>query len=690
MPFSYPPLPSSDGLRILTLKPGTFWSRLEGSLESVAFSTKPEYMALSYTWADPDEEHAKIPCMKSEWENPAITINGCLLPLFHNLALALRFLRSASHPLRLWIDAICIDQANVAERNGQVALMAFIFTRAAAVVSWLGVPRTEGEETSVGDKDESGPLYNLWMLGGSQQIAVRAAAANKTGLEELFSFTAGPISEPTAMGGEETDLYDYRPGLRALAEGAHEATRVHDNPYWRRLWVIQEVCLPRNLAFVFGGEVWSEAALRLALAAAERVPGRVMRTRGGAGTMEALLGARRERFGDSMRLEGLVERFMRSGCAETRDRVFGLVGLANDVDSVAMAGRRAVEGGGDGVAGYETGGRGRGVLEIDYTRSFYDIWRDVVSYMYFRAKPLLDFGKTPAEMEDERRVRVVRFAGVVQRAFEGKVEEESRENRKRGPKGQAGEQQIASEPIIEPGNHGTQGQHESRQSVPSSWQRNMIQAKGYIAGTILHIGPAYSSFVGSYREQQRWIGSWDAHYGESRGDLEILRRLEETYSAKIINYTAADLARVRHISNTSAGSWGILDGTPGKKKEFDVWPQQQQQGGESEPVRFLGSNLCMGLAPAGARVGDVVVRFWDCDAAVVVRRGRDYTYGLVGRADVAELSEWRRGKGMDFRAKDAMRVVGGGGGDGKVSKTRGMYVLMDFETLQLVSSAIAI
>ncbi len=37
-----------------------------------------------------------------------------------------------------------------------------------------------------------------------------------------------------------------------------------------------------------------------------------------------------------MRLEALVERFMGSGCAELRDRVFGLVGLANDVDSFAL------------------------------------------------------------------------------------------------------------------------------------------------------------------------------------------------------------------------------------------------------------------------------------------------------------------------------------------------------------------
>ncbi|KAF2621405.1 HET-domain-containing protein, partial [Macroventuria anomochaeta] len=37
-----------------------------------------------------------------------------------------------------WIDAICIDQTNVAERNYQVALMGKIYSRAFSVIVWLG------------------------------------------------------------------------------------------------------------------------------------------------------------------------------------------------------------------------------------------------------------------------------------------------------------------------------------------------------------------------------------------------------------------------------------------------------------------------------------------------------------------------------------------------------------------------
>jgi hypothetical protein len=38
----------------------------------------------------------------------------------------------------LWIDALCIDQTKVRERNHQVALMGEIYSHAEGVIVWLG------------------------------------------------------------------------------------------------------------------------------------------------------------------------------------------------------------------------------------------------------------------------------------------------------------------------------------------------------------------------------------------------------------------------------------------------------------------------------------------------------------------------------------------------------------------------
>ncbi|OIW26984.1 hypothetical protein CONLIGDRAFT_656231 [Coniochaeta ligniaria NRRL 30616] len=523
--------------------------------------------------------------------------------------------------------------------------MAFIFKRAAGVLSWLGTPNLDSGFGHFNDTEKD--LKSLWLGGLSCKIAHRFAE-NTVGTQ-LFSFTNGPIP-PWAS---REPLYPL-PLLRKLAAG-DRIPRVQDNPYWSRLWVIQEVCLPGNLAFVFGGEVWSEALMRQMLVAADRIPGRIVDTRQQAQmTMEKLLAARKERFTDAMRLELLIERFMHSGCGEMRDRVFGLVGLANDVDSIAMNTTRPQV---DWTQGLGRG-RGRGLLEIDYTRGFYDIWRDVVSYMYFRAKPLLDFGKEDEEKEDERRIRVVRFAGVVQSAFEGKVEEAASSVATQGPS---------------PAMHQSATSPQAPMCPP---QRQMIQAKGYIAGRVVHIGPTYRDFVGSYHEQERWVASWDTHYHAAH-DLEKLREMEEAYSTKIINYSETDLARIRHINNNSARAWEILDSAPPAELRRSL-PHHDE---DSEPVRFLGSEFCMGLAPAGVKLGDLVVRFWNCDAAVVLRTAiGDYPYRtceLVGRADVAE-PHGQRIAGMDNTAKDAIRSA------------KAMYVRLDFETLQLISAGITL
>jgi len=40
--------------------------------------------------------------------------------------------------IRLWADAICVNQTDFSERNQQVSLMSMIYQSATMVISWLG------------------------------------------------------------------------------------------------------------------------------------------------------------------------------------------------------------------------------------------------------------------------------------------------------------------------------------------------------------------------------------------------------------------------------------------------------------------------------------------------------------------------------------------------------------------------
>ncbi|KAL8343103.1 hypothetical protein RB598_004451 [Gaeumannomyces tritici] len=56
-----------------------------------------------------------------------------------DLVWALRFLRYPNRDRVLWIDALCIDQGNVEEKNHQVQMMSQIYSYASSVCIWLGL-----------------------------------------------------------------------------------------------------------------------------------------------------------------------------------------------------------------------------------------------------------------------------------------------------------------------------------------------------------------------------------------------------------------------------------------------------------------------------------------------------------------------------------------------------------------------
>ncbi|KAL2023614.1 hypothetical protein VTK56DRAFT_1771 [Thermocarpiscus australiensis] len=96
---------------------------------------QPQYEALSYTWGDADASKgtvAEVEDIRAAQEPPTE------LHLRPNLATALRYLRHSEEVRVLWIDAICINQEDIEERNRQVQRMTYIYKHARRVVAWLG------------------------------------------------------------------------------------------------------------------------------------------------------------------------------------------------------------------------------------------------------------------------------------------------------------------------------------------------------------------------------------------------------------------------------------------------------------------------------------------------------------------------------------------------------------------------
>ena len=113
-----------------------------------------DYEALSYIWGFEDNP-LEVASKHSMEDVAEIQVVGSTDPLRYatlwvgqNLADSLRHLRYKDMKRVLWIDAICINQADIVERNAQVSRMGDIFKMAESVIVWVG-PSTEDSQLAV-------------------------------------------------------------------------------------------------------------------------------------------------------------------------------------------------------------------------------------------------------------------------------------------------------------------------------------------------------------------------------------------------------------------------------------------------------------------------------------------------------------------------------------------------------------
>ena len=154
---------------------------------------RPDYEALSYTWGD----------LKN---TSSIHLHGDHHVITTNLDLALRRLRLPDQDRIVWADAICINQADVIERNEHVKDMREIYTHAKRVLVWLG------------EEGQARKALQFW------EDIKRATAASEAHI--LFE-------EHEADWDACTDLFVNR-------------------PWWSRMWILQEVINDRDVDVYIG------------------------------------------------------------------------------------------------------------------------------------------------------------------------------------------------------------------------------------------------------------------------------------------------------------------------------------------------------------------------------------------------------------------------------------------------------
>jgi len=207
---------------MLELLPGTRQQDITCTLAECSLddSQLPSYDALSYVWGDA----TKL---------TPLQINGQTLMVTLNLRTALLNIRQLDQPCTLWVDAVCIDQANVLERNHQVSIMDEIYRRATRTIVWLGDSRPPFTKRAYAMVEE------LAAEGASTQGAA-VEATDTSNYASLMLLSTGAGTERI-----ESTLFDrFRDDISVL----HLACA----SWWFRTWTVQEVLLASQAVVMTG------------------------------------------------------------------------------------------------------------------------------------------------------------------------------------------------------------------------------------------------------------------------------------------------------------------------------------------------------------------------------------------------------------------------------------------------------
>ncbi|KAM5355058.1 hypothetical protein ACJ41O_001704 [Fusarium nematophilum] len=205
-------------------------------LVKAALEKAPRYHAISYVWGSAERTHALV--IDDAWLQTTATT----FEILHDHAL---FWCTCPEDF-FWIDFLCINQNDLAERSEQVKLMGSIYSQAADVITFL---RPEDYD----DVDTAGAFFtNL-----REDVVRKHRRTYGPPVFRLGGFKHPLITYGVNFIAASTDTAPS-PGWSALS-------KLFAHSYWTRMWVIQEVILSRQIRIFYGERSFEwEGLLRLA------------------------------------------------------------------------------------------------------------------------------------------------------------------------------------------------------------------------------------------------------------------------------------------------------------------------------------------------------------------------------------------------------------------------------------------
>jgi hypothetical protein len=324
--YQYRPLGPYDLTRVLHLHPAAERDALLRC--DLEHRTEKDFFAkaVSYAWGPPLFTGTLL-----------CDGNDNYIPITPSLEALLRSLRDDEDEVILWVDAVCINQHDAAEKSAQVQAMSDIYRRAYEVVAW------------VGDDYEDGAKVVSF-------------------LDKHFMELSTAYHRVVLVDHRYRNVNDYEKGMKALVKvetslqatfgaGGLEAFRKFFlRPWFQRRWVVQEVVLARNATIRCGSErghfstfatgaktmnlFFDSKEIQPSLGSPFLMEDHVADIINDLGNNYSQMSWKgRTTGGIRFPILGLLKSFHATQCSDDRDRVYALLGLSDDLSPKASADR---------------------------------------------------------------------------------------------------------------------------------------------------------------------------------------------------------------------------------------------------------------------------------------------------------------------------------------------------------------
>ena len=305
--YTYEPLESERRFRLLELRrtEGRELEPLRGVLREASIDVTPGYVALSYVWGPPEF-------------TDTIEIEGHRLPITPSLCQALQAVRprlgALDWPTLIWTDAVCINQSDVDERAAQVCQMRQIYENAGIVVAWLGPSPCPSD----GFTAMTGIFHYITLyLKKLSDLEVRARPLHE--LTALFDETARAL------------MTDANGLLHLESQAAIE--HFFARPWFHRAWIVQEATGTLAVLLCLGQyQVSLPVVVNLSrmLHSLRHHQGIDRYDRGYIRGVALFNMGESRRDGQMKRVDTLLQSFRDRGATDARDKVYAALGIVTD------------------------------------------------------------------------------------------------------------------------------------------------------------------------------------------------------------------------------------------------------------------------------------------------------------------------------------------------------------------------